>query len=65
MDREIVEIKRCDRCATVVHAMVDDRYLDANGEPFRAVYWLPRRVHTADDCDVSLRLYVEEWPCLF
>jgi hypothetical protein len=65
MRREIVEVKRCNRCQAVVHALVDDTYMADSGDATRAIYWLPRRVHTATDCDRMMALAREEWPALF
>jgi hypothetical protein len=65
MNREIVDVKRCNRCKSVVQALVDDRYLADSGEQTRAVFWLPRRAHSQEDCDRMLTLAKEEWPTLF
>lgn len=65
MQREILDVKRCNRCQTVFQALVQDNYISDEGEPGAAIYWLPRRVHTADDCDRMLTLAREEWPVLF
>jgi hypothetical protein len=65
MMREIVQVKRCNRCDSVVQAMVDDRYLPGTPEESRAVYWLPRREHGQDACDEMLTIAREEWPRLF
>jgi hypothetical protein len=64
MMRDIVDVKRCSRCQTVVQALVDDRYLPGTPAETRAVYWLPYRTHTRHDCERMLSLAAEEWPTL-
>jgi HEPN domain-containing protein len=64
MMREVLEVKRCNRCQTVVQALVDDRYLAGTPEESRAIYWMPYRTHTRDDCERMLTLAREEWPAL-
>jgi hypothetical protein len=64
MLREIVEVKRCNRCKSVVQAMVRDDYLPGTPEQTIAVYWLPRREHSAEACERMLTLAREEWPVL-
>jgi hypothetical protein len=44
---------------------VDDVYLGDDGEEARACFWLPRRVHTEEDCNRMLTMAEEEWPVLF
>lgn len=65
MQREIQDVRRCNRCSTVLQAMVQDDMLDEQGQAVRAIYWLPRRVHGAVDCDRMIVLAREEWPTLF
>lgn len=65
MMREVQDVKKCPVCLTVVQALVRDAMEDEEGSPVVAIYWLPRRVHTGDDCARALRLYTEEWPVLF
>jgi hypothetical protein len=65
MRREILDVRRCTVCQTVVQALVQDDYLDDEGHATRAIYWLPRRAHGKDECDRMLTLAREEWPTLF
>jgi hypothetical protein len=65
MDREIRDVRRCTLCQTVVCALVHDKYIADHGNEVQAVYWLPRRVHTDQDCKRMLTLAEEEWPVLF
>lgn len=65
MLRENLDVRRCTRCQTVVQALVQDDTLSEEGDVTRAIYWLPRRVHTSDDCDRMLTIAREEWPVLF
>ncbi len=65
MLREIRDVRRCSRCQAVVCALVHDKMLDDAGEAVEAVYWLPRRKHTDDDCSRQLTLNDEQWPRLF
>ncbi len=65
MEREIRDVRRCSRCQEVVQALVHDKYLDDTGEPVQAIFWLPRRKHTDDDCSRMQTLASEEWPTLW
>jgi hypothetical protein len=65
MEREIRDVRRCNRCQEVVQALVHDKYLDDTGEQVQAVFWLPRRKHSDDDCSRMLELGKEEWPTLW
>ncbi len=65
MEREILEVRRCGKCQTVVQALVQDTDLGGSEEPVRAVFWLPYRMHTDGDCVRMQALAREEWPCLF
>jgi hypothetical protein len=65
MEREIRDVRRCNKCREVVQALVHDKYLDDAGEPGQAIFWLPRRTHTADHCSAMLALSREEWPTLW
>lgn len=65
MQREIRDVRRCSKCQTVLCALVDDTYIADDGETVRSLYWLPRRVHTGQECTRMLTLATEEWPVLF
>jgi hypothetical protein len=65
MEREIRDVKRCPVCREVVQALVHDKYLDPEGDPVEALFWLPRRVHTANDCEKMQVMAREEWPTLW
>lgn len=65
MFREILDVRRCNRCQTVVQALVHDIYDEGTEEHVEAVFWLPRRTHSGEDCERMLEIAKEEWPTLF
>jgi hypothetical protein len=65
MFREIRDVRRCPRCREVVQALVHDKYIADDGEKSEAIFWLPRRLHTDDDCKRMQTRAREEWPTLW
>ncbi len=65
MFREIRDVRRCSRCREVVQALVHDKYISDDGERAEAIFWLPRRKHTDDDCKRMQTIAREEWPTLW
>ena len=65
MNREVLDVRRCSRCHSVLTALLQDDGLTEGGEPYRAIYWGPRRSHSADDCSRMVELAREEWPTLW
>jgi hypothetical protein len=63
--REIRDATRCSRCQAVLTVLVHDKEVDEEGNPRELIHWLPRRVHTDDDCSRNLALFLEEWPRLW
>lgn len=65
MQREILDVRRCPRCQSVLQAFVQDHYNYGSEDAEAVIYWLPRRAHSKADCDRMLALAEEEWPTLF
>jgi hypothetical protein len=63
--REILDVKRCSTCESVLTVLVQDKDLDDEGQPRQVIHWLPRRPHTADDCAQQRVLNAEQWPMLW
>jgi hypothetical protein len=63
--REIRDVRRCSLCQAVVQALVHDVYISDENEQAEAIFWLPRRRHTAQDCSQQLTLNQEQWPTLW
>ncbi len=63
--REILDVKRCSACDSVLTVLVSDKDLDDEGQPQQMIHWLPRRPHTAHDCALQRTLNAEEWPMLW